>query len=53
MPEERRLAREIIESLPGDIAYRGKITTEAIAYDDPDAPSPMPAGINPAVAVNR
>lgn len=53
VPEERRLAREIIESLPGDIAYRGKITTEAIAYDDPDAPSPMPAGINPQLAVNR
>lgn len=51
--DERRLARQIIEALPRDPAYRGKITCEAIAYDDPDAPSPMPAGITPQLGVNR
>jgi hypothetical protein len=50
--DERKAAREIIESLPRDPAYRGKITSEAIAYDDPDAPSPMPAGITPQLGVN-
>lgn len=50
--DERRLARQIIEALPRDPAYRGKITSEAIAYDDPDAPSPMPAGITPQLGVN-
>ncbi len=50
--DERRLAREVIDSLPRDPAYRGKITSEAIAYDDPDAPSPMPAGITPQLGVN-
>lgn len=50
--DERRLAREIIEALPRDPAYRGKITSEAVAYDDPDAPSPMPAGITPQLGVN-
>ena len=50
--DERSAAREIIESLPRDPAYRGKITSEAIAYDDPDAPSPMPAGVTPQLGVN-
>lgn len=51
--DERQRARAVIDALPRTPAYRGKITTEAIAYDDPDAPSPMPAGINPQVAVDR
>lgn len=50
---ERDLARKLVQALPRTAPYRGKITTDAIAYDDPDAPSPMPAGINPQVAVDR
>lgn len=50
--DERRLARQIIEALPRDPAYRGKITSEAVAYDDPEAPSPLPAGITPQLGVN-
>jgi len=51
--DERRLARQIIDALPREPAYRGKITCEAVAYDDPEAPSPMPAGLTPQLGVNR
>ncbi len=50
---ERRFVHEVVEALAKDPAYRGKVTFDIVAYDDPDAPSPMEAGETPQLSVNR
>jgi hypothetical protein len=40
--EERRLARELIEGmLRRDPAYRDRLWIECVAWDDPEAPTPI------------
>lgn len=52
--EERTLARQVIEQeLPKDPLLRGRITCEALSWDDPNAPVAMPARLTPQEAVNQ
>jgi hypothetical protein len=51
--EERRTAREIVEKLARRPTLRGRITIEAVSWDDPDAPVPMLANLSPQEALNR
>ena len=51
--EERRLAREVIESvLPQRPALRGKASFEVVAWDHPEGDVPMSAGLTPQEAIN-
>jgi hypothetical protein len=52
--QERNLAQAVIEQeLPKDPLLRGRVTCEAIRWDDPAAPTAMPATLTPQDAVNR
>ena len=51
--EERRLARELIEgALRKEPAYRDRLGIEYVAWDDPEAPTPMLATEVPQASVN-
>jgi hypothetical protein len=47
MGNERALALEAIEQLPYDPLLRGKVTIEAVAWDEPGAGAPMLAAMTP------
>lgn len=49
--EERRVAREVIEGLPHHPLHKGKITTEVVAYDHPEASTPLDASRPPQESV--
>lgn len=52
--DERTFAQQVIEQeLPKDPLLRGQITCEAVRWDDPNAPVPMPATLTPQEAVDR
>jgi hypothetical protein len=51
--EERRIARELVEGLAVRPAFRGKLTTEVVAYDDPNVSTPMRATETPQASVNH
>ncbi len=52
--EERRLAREVIESvLPQRPALRGRASFEVVAWDHPEGYVALPAGLTPQAAINR
>jgi hypothetical protein len=52
--DERTFAQQVIEQeLPKDPLLRGKITCEAMCWDDPNAPVAMPATLTPQEAVNQ
>jgi WD40 repeat protein len=52
--DERNLARAVIkDELPYLPAFRGRVTFEVIAWDDPAAKVPMFAGETPQESVNR
>ncbi len=52
--DERALARRLLkDELPYDPFLRGRVTFDVVNWDDPDAPSPMPATLKPQEAVNR
>jgi hypothetical protein len=51
--EERNIAREVLEELPRQPLLRGKVSIETVAWDDPEAPTPLVAGVTPQVSVNR
>jgi WD40 repeat protein len=53
VPEERRLAREMIEAVARQPLLKGQVTFDVISYDDADAPAPMSATQTPQVSVNR
>src|SRR5690349_13344976 len=51
--EERRLAHKLIEGvLRKDPAYRDRLWIECVAWDDPEAPTPMIATEVPQASVN-
>lgn len=50
---ERALAFDVINQLPYDPPLRGYITLEAIAWDKPDAGTPLPAAKTPQEAINE
>lgn len=52
--DERTFAQQVIEEeLPKDPLLRGRITCEAMRWDDPNAPVSMPATLTPQEAVNQ
>lgn len=51
--EERKIAREVLDSLPRDPLLKGRATIEVVSWDDPTAPVPMFAGLTPQQAVDR
>src|SRR5262249_15306009 len=50
---ERQLARDLIARLEKDHLLKGRVRLEAVSWDDPDAPTSMPANLSPQQAVNR
>jgi hypothetical protein len=51
--EERRLARELVDGvLRKDPAFRDHLLIESVAWDDPEAPTPMLATEEPQISVN-
>lgn len=51
--EERKIAQRVIEDeLPKDALLRGRVECEAMLWDDPEAPTAMPALLTPQDAVN-
>lgn len=52
--DERTYARQIIDDeLPKKPMFRGRLTFDAVSWDDPNAPVPLDATITPQAAVNR
>jgi len=51
--DERNLAREVIEQISGERAFRGRIYLETIAWDRPGVQIPMEAGLMPQEAIAR
>lgn len=50
---ERAVATEVLESLPREAAWRGRVTIEIISWDDPSAPASLVATMPPQQAVVR
>ena len=50
--EERKIAREVLDRLPRDPVLAGKLTIEVIAWDDPNASTPLSGTLTPQEAVN-
>ena len=52
--DERALARRFLkEELPYDPLLRGRVFFQVVSWDDPPAPTPMPANLTPQHAVNQ
>src|SRR5512147_762458 len=52
--KERRIVEEVIQTrLAKDAFLRGRVTFDVISWDDPNAPTPMPANLSPQDAVVR
>ncbi|MBI1277531.1 MAG: SUMF1/EgtB/PvdO family nonheme iron enzyme [Anaerolineaceae bacterium] len=51
--EERALARKVIQQLQSDPIWRGKISTECIAWDKPGVTTAMLATMTPQEAINK
>ena len=51
--EERQIAHEILQRLPQEPAWRGKIHIEIVRWDNPYSPTPLYANFTPQEAVNR
>ena len=51
--EERQLLRNVLDRVPKDPLLRERVYIETVAYDDPDAPTPMAASESPQQSVNR
>jgi tetratricopeptide (TPR) repeat protein len=52
--EERRIVEDVIQTrLAKDAFLRGRVTFDVISWDDPNAPTPMPANLSPQDAVIR
>jgi len=50
---ERQLAREVINRLQSERAYRDQLKLEVVAWDKPGAGTRMPAHLEPQEAINR
>jgi subtilisin family serine protease len=51
--EERLRAHEILQMLPQEPAWRGRISIEIVRWDNPYSPTPMYANLTPQDAVNQ
>ena len=50
---ERQLAREVIDRIQSERAYRDRLKLEVVAWDKPGAGTAMPAHMEPQEAINR
>jgi formylglycine-generating enzyme required for sulfatase activity len=50
---ERQIAREVIDRIQSERAFRDKIKLEVVAWDKPGAGTAMPAHLEPQEAINR
>jgi len=50
---ERQLAREVIDRIQSERAYRNRLKLEVVAWDKPGAGTRMPAHLEPQEAINR
>src|SRR4051812_15743980 len=50
---ERAMALRLLQRLQYDPSMRGRVNVETVAWDNPDAPTPMPATLTPQEAVNQ
>jgi hypothetical protein len=53
LDEERKAVRRVTTELENSHLLRGKVHFRVIAWDDPDAASPMELGVTPQDSVNR
>ena len=51
--KERHLAAQVLKQYQDKPHARGKVSIEVVAWDDPNAPTPMSAGVTPQESVNR
>ena len=51
--EERAIVRAVLDRLPRETPWKGKITIEVVSWDDPHAPTPLLASLTPQQAVDR
>jgi len=51
--DERNLARQVLQNLPKEHAFRGKVHIEEVSWDDPGAPVPLAAHLTPQEAINQ
>jgi hypothetical protein len=51
--DERALALRVLEQLQYDPLLRGRITVETVAWDKPDAGTPMLATLTPQEAIKQ
>ena len=50
---ERQLAREVIDQLESERAYKDRLKLEVVAWDKPGADTAMPAQLEPQEAINE
>ena len=50
---ERLRARDVVERLGKDPAFRDRLKIDAVLYDDPDAPAPLLAHLTPQESINQ
>jgi hypothetical protein len=50
---ERQIAREVIDQVSTERAFRGRVNIEPIAWDKPGGSVPMEAGLTPQQAIER
>src|SRR5437588_786952 len=53
VPEERLIAAQVLDDLPRDPLLKGKITIEAVAWDQAGSAAPMLATMTPQEAINQ
>lgn len=51
--EERAIVRAVLDRLPREAPWKGKITIEVVSWDDPHSPTPLLASLTPQQAVDR
>lgn len=51
--DERALARKILDYLPKERPFRGRLLIEEVSWDDPGAPTPLAAHLTPQEAIHR
>ena len=50
---ERQLAREVIDQLESERAYKDRLKLEVVAWDKPGVDTAMPAQLEPQEAINE
>jgi hypothetical protein len=51
--DERALARKVLDYLPKERPFRGRLLIEEVSWDDPGAPTPLAAHLTTQEAIHR